>query len=78
MIVKFANQTYDCEKAVRDGDRAKLYFTDGGTVEFVGVSDTGWNQFQLEGGNWETTEPTELERLRADVDYLSVMTGVVL
>ena len=78
MTVTYANQSYDCVKAVRDGTRATLYLTDGGTVEFVEVSAAGWGQFQLEGGNWETTEPTELEQLRADLDYLSVMTGVVL
>ena len=78
MTVTYANQSYDCVKAVRDGTRATLYLTDGGTVEFVGVSAAGWGQFQLDGGGWETTAPTELEQMRADIDYLSVMTGVVL
>lgn len=78
MTVTYANQTYGCTKAVRNGDQATLYLTDGGTVEFVGVSDTGWDSFQLDGGDWEVPEPTEIERLRADLDYISVMTGVDL
>ena len=78
MKVAYANETYDCKKAVRNGDRAALYLADGGTVEFTGVSDAGWDRFHLEGGDWESGEPTELERLRADLDYISVMSGVVL
>ncbi len=76
MKVTCFSQAYDCTKAVKNGDRATLYLTDGGTIEFVGVSD--FAQFQISGGRWEAADPTELERLRADLDYISVMTGVTL
>lgn len=78
MKVTYAGESFDCTKAVRNGNKATLYLTDGGTVEFVGVSDAVWDQFQFEGGDWEEEEPTEMERLRADLDYISVMTGVTL
>ena len=78
MKVTFANETYDCTKAVREHKKATLYLTDGGTVEFSGVSDSAWDNFHFDGGSWEFAGPTELERLRADIDLLSVMTGVVL
>lgn len=63
MTVTYANQSYDCTKAVREGDKATLYLTDGSTVEFVGVSETAWEKFQFEGGNWY--QPP-LEEIRAD------------
>lgn len=52
MKVTFANQTYDCTKAVREGDKATLYLTDGSLAEFVGVSESAWTKFQFEGGSW--------------------------
>lgn len=50
--VTYAGQTYSCIKAVREGDRITLYMTDGSTVEFIGVSETAWEKFQFEDGNW--------------------------
>lgn len=52
MRVTYANLTYDCIKAVRKGDNAALHLTDGGVVEFVGVSKSAWAKFQFEGGSW--------------------------
>ena len=54
MTVTFAGQSFDCEKAVRNGDKATLYLTDGGAVEFVGVSD--WDAFVFEDGGWDLHE----------------------
>lgn len=78
MKVTYAGESFDCIKAVRHNHKAVLYLSDGGTVEFSGVSDSAWNSFRFNDGSWEFAEPTELERLRADIDFLSVMTGVVL
>lgn len=59
-------------------------------LEKVAWESGGWCDLTIEGGGLvgitpteqphepETQPPTELERLRADVDYLSVMTGVML
>lgn len=52
MKVIYANQSYDCTKAVREGDKALLYLTDSSAVEFVGVADSAWEKFQFEGGGW--------------------------
>lgn len=76
MKVKFAREEYNCTKAVKDGKTATLYLIDGGQVVFDGVND--WGAFSIEGGEWEKTPPTELEQLRADLDFISIMTGVSL
>ena len=76
MIVTFSGQDFPCTKAVKDGDKAYIYLEDGGKVEFKGVSD--WSVFSLDGGEWSLPEVTAAEQLRADVDFLVAMTGVVL
>lgn len=76
MTVTFAGKPYDCSKAIREKDHAALHLTGGGTVEFGGVSD--WNVFKLENGEWSAPEVSVQEQLRADVDFLSIMTGVEL
>ena len=67
MIVTFANERYDCIKAVREADRATLHLTDGNVVQFVGVAESAWEKFQFDGGIWEllTSPPSESDRLRA-------------
>lgn len=63
MKVFFANETYDCAKAVRTEEKATLYLEDGGKVDFIGVSD--WSAFTVEGGEWEKPEPTEEDDMNA-------------
>ena len=71
MKVTFAGQVYDCVRAVRSGDKAELYLTDGSApIEFSGISD--WDVFTLEGGTWETTAPTPtVEELQAKITALT-------
>ena len=76
MIVMVANETYDCSKAVRDEDQVTLYLSAGGTVTFMGVSD--WDAYSLQGGEWSPPDVTPEEQLRADIDYIAIMTGVSL
>lgn len=52
MKVTYTNQSYDCTKAVREGEKATLYLSDGSVVEFVGVAESAWEKFQFEGGDW--------------------------
>lgn len=52
MKVTFASETYDCTKAVRDGDRATLYLVEGSPIHLSGIGDDGWSKFQFEDGNW--------------------------
>lgn len=63
MTVTYANQSYDCIKAIRRVDKATLYLTDGSVVEFVGVAESAWEKFQFDGGSWY--QPP-LEEIRAD------------
>lgn len=76
MTISFAGQSYDCTRAVKDGNNAILYLAEGGTVEFSGVHD--WGAFILEGGDWSAPAVTPEEQLRADVDFIAAMTGVSL
>ncbi|SCI97181.1 Uncharacterised protein [uncultured Flavonifractor sp.] len=76
MTVIFAKEQFVCSKAVRDGDSATLFLEGGGTVVFSGVQD--WDAFTLEDGAWTAPEVQPVEQLRADVDFLAVMTGVML
>lgn len=76
MTVIFVKEQFVCSKAVRDGDSATLFLEGGGTVVFSGVQD--WDAFTLEDGAWTAPEVQPVEQLRADVDFLAVMTGVML
>lgn len=67
MTVKLGENIYECEKAVRSGDRATLYLTeDGGKVELVGVSD--FSAIALEGGDWTAEEPEDEGDVYAALD----------
>lgn len=76
MKVSFLGETYDCTKAVKNGANATLYLSAGGAVEFRGVGS--WDLFTLEDGDWSLPEVTEQQQLRADVDFIAIMMGVVL
>lgn len=66
MKVTYAEQSYDCTRAVRVGDKATLYLTDGSTVEFVGVSEAAWEKFQFEGGSWYQPPLDEIKAQRIE------------
>lgn len=76
MKVLFSGMEYPCTRAVRRESTATLYLEDGGTVRFEGVSD--FEAFTLEGGGWSDPDVTPEEQLRADVDFIAAMTGVML
>lgn len=76
MQVLFAGEQFDCAKAVRNGSTATLYLHEGGTTVFSGVQN--WDAFTIQGGDWSAPEVTPEEQLRADVDFLAIMTGVSL
>lgn len=63
MKVTYTNKSYDCTKAVQEGEKATLYLTDGSVVEFVGVAESAWEKFQFDGGSWY--QPP-LEEVKAD------------
>lgn len=76
MKVLFADQQFDCSRAVRDGSTATLCLNEGGTVTFSGVQN--WDAFTIQGGDWSEPDITPEQQLRADVDFLAIMTGVTL
>lgn len=76
MQVLFAGEQFDCAKAVRDGSTATLCLNEGGTVTFSGVQN--WDAFTIQGGDWSEPDITPEQQLRADVDFLAIMTGVSL
>lgn len=78
MKVTCFGQTYDCAKAVRRDDSATLYLTDGGTVQFSGVTESAWECFTLEDGSWvtEPTIPSDTARIDAlESAMLAMMMG---
>ncbi len=52
MKVTYANQTYNCIKAIREGNSATLYLADGGPIHLYGIQEDAWEKFQFEGGDW--------------------------
>ena len=76
MIVVFHGEEFVCDRAVRTQGAAILYLTKGGIVEFSGISEDGWKQFEPSGGDWESAGPTELERLAALEQAMLSMMGV--
>lgn len=76
MKVTYAGQTYDCTKAIRQGDNATLHLTSGDSLEFIGVSEIAWSKFHLEDGEWETEKqsPSDSDRLDAlEAAMLAIM-----
>ena len=76
MTVTFAGERFTCSKAVRDGDSATLFLDQGGTAAFSGVHS--WDAFTIQDGDWSAPDITPEEQLRAEVDFIAIMTGVTL
>lgn len=76
MTVTFAGERFSCSRAVRNDDSATLFLDQGGTVEFSGVHS--WDAFTIQDGDWSEPDITPEQQLRADVDFIAIMTGVTL
>lgn len=81
MIVRFANEEYITEQAIKGNDYILLKNAtlDGeavGDVKFGGVND--FSAFTIEGGQWSRPTPTEIEKTNANVDYIAMMCDVEL
>ena len=66
---------YDCVSATKTENEVKIVDMNGETATFSGIENI--SDYVLEGGEWNTLEPTEQEQLRADVDFLLAMGGVL-
>lgn len=76
MKLLFAGEHYPCTKAVRRETTAWIFLESGEVLHLSGVHD--WSALVLEDGTWSQPEVTPQEQLRADVDFLAAMTGVML
>lgn len=68
------NERIECAVAVKGTDFIKLYIDKDMAqeiAEFGGISD--FSSYELEGGDWVKPPITELEQLRADVDFALMM-----
>lgn len=68
-------EKYPCTRAVKTEKSIKLYDGENCIVSFDGISN--FDGYSVEGGEWETPEPTETEQLRADVDFIMAMEGLL-
>ncbi len=75
MVIKFCGQETPCTKAVKGSDWVQAYNGDSLVLEIKKLPDM--SLVELEGGEWTEPEPTEQEQLRADVDFLLAMGGVL-
>lgn len=76
MILRFMEQEVPCAYATKGTDWVEAHDEYGNTIFSAnGVKD--FSLFVLEGGEWNTPEPTEQEQLRADVDFLLAMGGML-
>lgn len=71
MKVIFAGNEIICEKAVKLADGAKLYDSADNCIAMF--SDIyNFDDFTLDGGEWEAPALTQADKLREDVDYLLI------
>lgn len=77
MIVRFGEEEFVCDRAVKSNDKATLHLTKGGIVDFSGISQEGWSLFEIVGGSWEDVGPSDSERLAAlEAAMLAMMGGM--
>lgn len=69
-------QEFPCDKAVRGDGYVRLYDGDACVASFDGVSD--FTGFSIEGGEWSSPEPTQLDRTEAQAMYTAMMTDTLI
>ena len=70
--------TQDCYVVDDESELANKIVSNYPYIEYVIDNDTIVDVIILPKPNEEEVEPTAIEQLRADVDYIAVMTGVEL
>lgn len=79
MIVHYGESSFTCEKAVKTDSEVMLY--DANNHEILRISNihgNEWNHISVEDGTWSDigTLPSEIETLRAKVDYCLMLLDV--
>ena len=78
MKLKFMGEVYPCDNAIKDEtSMCVIAYDSAGELVFKAEKVTDFSLFELIGGEWSIPEPTEQEQLRADVDFLLAMGGVL-
>ena len=71
------DESYECSKAVKGTDFVILYDESGNTIaSFYGINS--FDGYDINGGEWSLPEPTPEEKLRSDIDFISIMSGIDL
>lgn len=81
MKLTYVGKTYECESVEKTPCGIVMHtgkYEDDEEIIYRIYGDIDYSKVILEGGTWTEPEPTAEERLRADLDYLAIMTGVAL
>lgn len=76
MIVHWYEESFECEKAVRKDAEVLLYDAENNLQNRIfNIRFNEWDHIWLEDGDWsaESDIPTEDEKLRAEIDFLTMM-----
>ena len=76
MKIKCFNDIIECEKAVKGKDYINIYIgqVDYPSCSYSGISD--FSTYEIIEGEWSYPELTKEELLQAQIDYISMMTGI--
>lgn len=78
MILTWYENTFECFKAVKLSDKVIMYDENNNVVhEIINVQFVDWKNISIDG-EWSEPLPTIEERNRADIDYISLMSGIDL
>ena len=76
MVVRFVNEEIECQKAIKGIDFIKCLGENGNVLaEFSKITD--FSLFEVVGGDFTAPEPTEFEKMRADMDFVLMLNGEV-
>ena len=78
MILTWYENTFECYKAVKLSDKVIMYDENNNVVnEIINVQFVDWENISIDG-DWSDQLPPLEERNRADIDYISLMSGIDL
>lgn len=76
--IRCFDEIIECDRAVKGNDYIYLYDKNCNcpSWSFGGIND--FSSYELIEGQWTYPEPTKEELLQAQIDYISMMTGIEL